>query len=133
MDTSLIIGLGAVAGIGVLALQQWLRPSVSRETARAMSTKELGRVVELIDGRPHETQATAYNTAVRSMWDAYERELATRLIREMAHHIPKASIAQYWIKQALEVEPEIAQETLDEDFLREFYSPEVAARCGKFG
>ncbi len=126
---AIIVAAGAV---GTLAWFR-LRPSLQREIARAVSTEDLSKLVAFLGTKSGEAQATAFNTAVRSLWDRYERELATDLIKQLAGVIATASIGQYWMKQVQEVEPEIAQSRLGADFLEQFYNPEVAARCGKFG
>lgn len=125
------VGVGAVAGAVIL---QRLRPSLGREVNQAIKSQDLTSLLSFVRAKEDfDAQATAFNTATRSMWDRYERALAGRFIREMGPGIAKANIAQYWLKQVQEVEPEIARETLDDEFLREFYNPEHAARCGKFG
>ena len=82
---------------------------------------------------PANRQPNAYNVAIRSIWDAYQRPLACELVRELGSRHPSARITQYWIKQALEVEPEAARRILGEEFLNDVYRPEVARQCGSFG
>jgi len=98
-----------------------------------MRSKDITGVVSFLATHEGETRETLFNTATRTLWDGYERELATDLIKEVGSTIHTANIAQYWMKQALEVEPDIAQERFDPDWLGMFYNAEHAARCGKFG
>lgn len=131
MSAALGIALGAAALVAWLLLAR--RPSVTREVSRAVSTRDIAPLVTLLSAKPEDTRPTAFNAAVKGLWDRYERGLAARLMRDMASLVAGASIAQYWLKQAIEVEPDIARETFSDEFLSEFYNPEVAARCGKFG
>ena len=54
-------------------------------------------------------------------------------IRELAARYGDARIAQYWLRQALTVEPAISREIFSRAFVTEHYQPEVAAQCGPVG
>ena len=131
MDT--VFATFAAGAVGFLLWMRF-RPSLSREIRRACASRELSGLIDFVNGKPNEAaRATAFNMATRTLWDQYERKLAAGLIRGLGAGLSSTNIAQYWMKQTLEVEPEIAGETFDEEFLREYYNPEHAARCGKFG
>jgi hypothetical protein len=55
------------------------------------------------------------------------------LVLELARNHGSANIAQYWIRQVLTVEPQMAKEKFSKDFLRNHYQPEVAVKCGQIG
>jgi len=112
----------------------WMRkPSVLKMARSAVKSDDPGELVTALSEMPEAARPTAFNQAVRDLWETYHRELAARLIRDGAGWLSGATIVQYWIRQVLEVEPDVANDTFDADFLTAFYNPEVAARCGKFG
>jgi len=124
--TWLIAALVAVLLIAVL----W--PSRrARLIARARKTRDIAPLVALLDATTASQRATAYNTVVKQVWDAYDRPLAAELVRAMARVERDAFITQYWIRQILEVEPELAEQSFDEDFLHSYYQPAIAAQCDK--
>ena len=109
------------------------RPSFSRSTKEAVATDDPRPLVTALSEISEAARPTAFDQMVRGLWEGYRRSLATRTVRDAAGWLNGATIIQYWIRQILEVEPELAAEHFDEDFLRVFYRPEVAAGCGKFG
>ncbi len=127
------IGIGVGAAIAAWVLWQALRPNLDRLVAQAVKTGELGELQRFIEGRREGAQAAAYNYAIRRLWDAYHRELAARLARELARNFGTVPISQYWLRQILQVEPGIAKDQFDKEFLATYYVPEVAARCGPAG
>lgn len=42
-------------------------------------------------------------------------------------------ILQYWMKQVMEIEPEIAQARFTPGFMAAAWRPEIAAQCGRCG
>ncbi|PJB37426.1 MAG: hypothetical protein CO108_21210, partial [Deltaproteobacteria bacterium CG_4_9_14_3_um_filter_63_12] len=94
---------------------------------------DLAPLVQHLSKFRGDTCPTAFNQAVKQMWDQYERPLAVDLIKRCANFVSTSSIGQYWIRQVLEVEPELADEAFDSDFLATYYNPEVAKQCGKVG
>ncbi len=79
------------------------------------------------------SQPAAFNHAVRRLWDSYQRLLAIELIKELAQIYGEKPITQYWLKQVLTVEPQLAKQNLPKEFLDNYYQPEVAAQCGNAG
>ena len=130
MEATLIV-VGAVVA---LILFYSLKPNaLMKQTDKAMDSGDIEPLVQTIEKQRSENQATCFNKAVKTMWNSYERPLAISFIRKMAPKLADSHIAQYWIRQVLEVEPDLAKETFDDDFLRQVYNPEVAATCGKAG
>ncbi len=91
---------------------------------------EVTPLVNFIAALPPEEQATRWDQAINNLWQAYERETAAKLVVEAVQK-SEADILQYWLRQIMEVEPEIAQEIFTQDFLLAFFNPDTAKRCGK--
>jgi hypothetical protein len=113
----------------------WSRfaPSVGNLVRQAAKSGDLGPVLAALTKKRPATQPTAFNHAIRLLWDVHERQLALTLIKELAARHGDARIAQYWLRQALTVEPAISGKVLSRAFVTEYYQPEVAARCGPVG
>lgn len=125
----LILATVAVAGV-MLVLRQ---PATARLAERAITTGDLEPLVDHVAQEPESTRPTVFDQATRTLWDRFERPLAARFVRQSAEFVATATITQYWIRQMLEVEPDIANDTFDSGFLGQMYDPELAARCGKKG
>ncbi|MFT5430249.1 MAG: hypothetical protein ACI9OJ_000922 [Myxococcota bacterium] len=119
--------------LAVTALLWMRKPTLAKMTREAVKVDDPQALVTALSEMPEAARPTAFNLVVRDLWNTYNRGLAARLVRDGAGWLASATIVQYWIKQVLEVEPEVASETFDHDFLTAFYNPEVAARCGKSG
>ncbi len=89
----------------------------------------LAALAEVREGK----QPDEYNRVIRGLWDDYNREEAVPVIKALAITHGAAPIAQYWIQQVREVEPDLARRFFDEDFINANFKPEVAATCGKVG
>lgn len=131
MTTFLIIA-GLV--LAVVLVARWLMiPSLAAPVAAARERGEIEPVVEAVEKLKPSARPTAYNHAIRQLWDSYERPLAIELIKVLAEGHSSALIAQYWLKQALQVEPQLARKRLSQKFLETYYQPKVAASCGPVG
>jgi hypothetical protein len=108
-------------------------PSLDREIKRAVSLQDTAALLLLIKKRKLAVQPISFHHAIKSLWDRYERSLSMDLIRELAEAHSDTSIAQYWLSQALSVEPGEAQKKLGQDFIQRTFQPEVAAKCGSVG
>ncbi len=131
MGTSVWIIVGVVV-IGII-IWRLMIPSLSGVIAKAKSSGDIAPIVEVIDKLKVSARPTAYNHAIRRIWDDYERDLAVVLIKDLAKKHSDSLIAQYWLKQVMQVEPELAREHLSKEFLEQYYQPEVAAQCGSAG
>lgn len=125
----------ALAGALLVAVVmfRFRRGSVANELDRARRSRDVAPVVAHLEGLRPSTQPDAYNGAIRRLWDDYERDLAAMLIRALAQRHADSRIAQYWLDQLQRVEPEIAAQSLDDEFLAEHFRADVAASCGAFG
>jgi hypothetical protein len=131
MGIAIWIGLGLL--LVAFAAFRLLVPPLGSLADRAVRTKDLGPLIAAIQRKNETVQPTAYNHAIRRLWDAYHREQAIELIRELARNYGTVRIAQYWLQQVQQVEPKLAQEKLGKDFLATYYVPELAAQCGPAG
>ena len=129
MSTTVVVLIGALV-VGLAFLVMTLSTSMDKALRRAKAEKSIQPVLEAVGKKRMPGRASAYNFAIRRLWDGYERGLALELIKELAKSHADTRIAQYWLGQALNVEPALARETLSEDFLAAHFKPEVAAQCG---
>ena len=81
---------------------------------------------------PEAKRADKIDQTFTRLWNGYERETAARLLVEIAPQCD-AMILQYWMRQVLEVEPEIAAEIFTVGFIESYFKPDVAAKCGRCG
>jgi hypothetical protein len=123
------------AGVLVVGWFLWSRstPSPAKLVQQAVRTGDPGPLIDAIVRKRPSAQPTAFNFAIRMLWDKYERRLALDLIKELAARHGNEKIAQFWLQQALTVEPEIARGVLPQTFVAEHFRPEVAAQCGPAG
>lgn len=131
MDQMSVWIIGFVV-IGVI----WLMGSASsvgklvREAIKNKSPEPILEEGEKLEGRK---QSFFYQRAIELLWNGYHRELAAHVIRAFAAAQPGEKLCQYWMKQLLELENEIAMETLGETFIQDHYMPEIAQTCGVAG
>jgi hypothetical protein len=124
---------GPFAVIVLLVLWSRFATSVGGLVRQAVKTGDLGPLVVALAKKRPAAQPTAFNHAIRLLWDKYERRLALELVKELAARHGDARIAQYWLKQALSTEPAISRKVFSRAFVAEHYQPEVAAQCGPAG
>ena len=128
------IAWAAIAATVILIiLWRALSTSLDKTIARAVEEEKIDAIVEAIRKHRADAQPTLYNHAIRRLWDTYERELATELVKEFAKNHHTESIAQYWLKQVAQAEPSLATSILTKPFFDSYYLPEVANRCGPVG
>jgi len=126
-----LLAVGAALALGVV--YRLLSPSVDRGIAKALRSKNVNELGEILEGLRPAKQLDAYNKAIRRLWDAYERELAAALVRKLTESHQDERITQYWLDQVQSVEPELSRKMFEKGFLEAHFRPEVAARCGSFG
>ena len=130
MDVTFLV----IGGFILLIAVYTFKPSgLMRATSKAISSGDIAPLVKRIEGESDANRATCFNKVVKAMWNSYERPLAAAFIRAIGPLVAGAHITQYWLKQVIEIEPELAKETFDDEFLHSYYRPEVAAQCGKAG
>lgn len=127
------IWLPIAAVVVVLWVWSRLRPSPMALAGRAVSTGDLAPLLASLERVSAGAQPTEYNRVIRRLWNGYHREEAVHLAKALARQHRSAPVAQFWLRQFLQSEPEIAREHLDEGFLAAFYDPAIAAKCGSYG
>ena len=129
-----VFWIAIAAGVIVLfMLSKVLMPSLDKVVGQAAKQNDTGPILEAIAKMSAGSQPSAYNRAIRRLWDGYQRPLATELVVELAKNHGDSNIAQYWIKQVMTVEPQMAREKFSREFIKNHYQPEVAAKCGQVG
>jgi len=131
MTFAIWIGVGTL----VLALVIWrlVVPSLDSAVDLAAREKDLAPLLKAIEMKAEAARPTAYNHAIRRLWDGFQRRLAVDLIRELAMNHGTSRITQYWLKHVRQVEPGLAREQLGREFYDTYYLPELAAQCGPVG
>ena len=115
----------------VVVVAAYARRGLSYPLSRAMAG-EVGPYVSYVMKAPEKKRANLWDQGISRLWRGYRRETAMELMKVAAVKSP-APVVHFWIRQALEIEPEMAAEVLGEEFLREHFRPDVAARCGRVG
>ncbi len=131
MNSAILIALGAV-GVGFLVWKV-TGLSVDRDIDQALKDNDLDALLEALLKRPESAQPTAFNRAIKRLWDDYQREEAVPLIRELTERHEEASIAQFWLDQLNSVEPELAKRSLEPGFMERHFKANIAAKCGNAG
>lgn len=103
---------------------------LSQKLREARTTRDIKPVLAEIDAMKDADIQSIFNSAIKTLWDSYDRELAADLIKAFLERKDNVPIAQHWLNQLLTVEPEIARQKIDEDFLRAHLHEECAAKCG---
>lgn len=130
MDTTLIIVIGGALIMIVVGLMILKSNSMSKAISKSRETQDIKPILAEIDKDKSLDMASAFNVSIKSIWDAYDRELATELIKEFLLRNDKAPIAQHWLRQVLEIEPELARKQMGEVFIRDHFHEEIASQCG---
>lgn len=130
--TVALIGLVAVVAV-VVVVWRLASPSIDGAVKRAIAEQKIDVLLRVLEDVRVASQADAFNHAIRSLWNSYQRPLATQLIREFVKNHGSVAIAHYWLAQVQSVEPQLAQQYLEQSFLEKNYQPELAASCGSAG
>jgi len=131
MSSWILIGGAALAAVFILFA--FRASALSRGVRQAMAAGDTSALQSQLAELPADDQPTAYDRAIGEIWRAYERALAVPLIRDLAEAHTDTRIAQYWLSQLREVEPELISEQLGREFFGSHYRPDIAASCGRFG
>lgn len=95
-------------------------------------TGDLRPLAVALTTAPEAKRADTIDQTFTRLWNGYERDTAAKLLVEIAPQ-SDAMIVQYWMRQVLEIEPEIAAEVFSMEFVEEHFNPEVASKCGRCG
>lgn len=117
-----------------LLLAVWTWGWIANRPLRdALAKGDAQQIIAAIDRRSTAQQIHTYHRTIRMLWDGYQRETAIAVIRGMATRHDAEKITQYWLHQAIEIEPQLSLAGLEDAFLADHYRPEVAATCGSYG
>jgi len=129
-----IVWIAIAAGVVlIILLSKVFMPSLDKVVGQSAKQNDTRPILEAISKMSAGARPSAYNRAIRRLWDGYQRPLAAELVVELAKNHGDSNIAQYWIKQVMTVEPQMAQEKFSREFIKDHYQPEVAAKCGQVG
>ena len=103
---------------------------LSAAVKQAKTSGEPAPIVEFIERSPAKKHPNLWDQAIGTLWQDYERELALMVMVAAATR-SEAPVVQFWLKNAMEVEPKMAREAFGDEFLEEYFRPRVAAKCGR--
>ena len=106
---------------------------LSQKLREAKKTRDVKPVITEIDNMKNADIQSIYNSAIKTLWDSYDRDIASDLIKAFLERKDDVPIAQHWLNQLLTVEPELARQKLGEEFLAAHLHEECAAKCGSCG
>jgi hypothetical protein len=127
------IWIGLIIVVVAVLIYLSIKPSFDKIVDQAAKKGDITPILDAIARKSDDARPTAFNHAIRRLWDRYERPLAVRLVKELAERHGSSTIAQYWLRQVITVEPRMAKESFSQEFLTAHYQPEVAAKCGNVG
>lgn len=119
----------AIAAI-VVALRMMGTSNLSSALKEMKKTGEVKAVVAAVLATPEGKQPTMWDQAIGTLWRQYDRDEAMVVMMEAARR-SDAPVIQFWLKNAMEVEPELANAHFTEEFLTKYFRADVAARCGR--
>lgn len=127
-----------IGGVGVIFIIILLMMNIKGNTLgkaikEARKTHDVAPVIAAIDEDKTADVPTTYNSIIKSMWESYDRETATDLIKALLERNDTAPISQYWLKTVMDVEPDIARKKLGESFINAHYNEGIASKCGGCG
>lgn len=120
------IGVAAVIIISLLLRKDGGLAALLKE---AVADGNIDKLVEAAAQMPEGQRFMHYQKAISSLWEDWHRGLAIRLIKVFAVGYSDEKICQYWLRQAMEVEPDLAASIFDKEFLEQYFIPEVAKEC----
>ena len=131
MTSVLSIAFVSVLFVSLLFLA--LNNPLEKAIQRTLKAQSLGPLLEHLQRGEVPALPEMFHRAINRLWTSHERELATTLVRHLTVTHPEAKITQYWLNQTLTIEPALARENFDEDFLKRYFNPQVASQCGPAG
>jgi predicted nucleic acid-binding Zn ribbon protein len=120
--------VAALAVVAVLLVTRRGASPVSLARAAADS-QDLSALLQAASALAPARRSAFFHAAIQFLWANWQRPLAASLAREYARQCPDERLCQYWLRQVLEIEPEVARQVFDEPFLAGSYRPEVAKSC----
>jgi hypothetical protein len=120
----------ALIGVIMMMREQDAVASLVKEAVAEGKVKPIMRAGLELDSS---AQPPFFLRAIEVLWNTWQRELAAQLAHDFVMLHPNEKLGQYWLRQVLEIEPDIAEEVLQPEFLDVYYQPNLAASCGPAG
>ena len=108
-------------------------PSLPKLVSESVRDEDISPLMVAVAGLPIKRRPFFFQEAIEMLWNSWHRVLATELIKEFVTMHPDDKIGQYWVQQAMDIEPETAKGILDDNFITSYYRQEIAATCGPAG
>jgi hypothetical protein len=131
MGTYLLAAVAAAIVIAFLLKRGGATPGTTKLVSQAVESGDAAPLLAAAEALSPPRRSLFFQEAIATLWEGFNRPLAIQLIKEFGRRHYAEKICQFWMKQALEVEPALAGKVLDREFLDNYYQPEVAACCGK--
>ncbi len=128
-----VLSIAFVSVIFVSLLFLDLNNPLEKAVQRTLKAQSLTPLVEHLSNGDNPAPPQMFHRAINRLWSGHERELATSLVRHLTVTHPEAKITQYWLNQTITIEPALARENFDDDFLKRYFNPQVASQCGPAG
>lgn len=117
----------------VVSILKWVnRSDLDKALKITRANGSIAAIVDAVLKEAKPRQATLWDQAIGTLWREYRRDEAFQLMIAAAER-SDAPIVQYWLKNAMDVEPELATRYFTEEFLTHYFQPRVAASCGRCG
>ena len=127
------IWLIVLAVVGLALAWKVLTPTrLNSALEQARNTGEVAGIVAAIESAPEKKHPNMWDQSISRLWEEYHREAALDLMVAAARR-SEAPVVQFWLKKAMEVEPEMAEQRFSDEFLEKYFRPAVAAKCGRVG
>ena len=127
--STIAIIIGASIAVLIILLLTLRNNAISTAIATARKDNTVDPIVEAISKDQNKDSASLYNSAIKTLWDSFDRELAIDLAKVFLEKKACEPIAQYWLQQIQTVEPELARTKMGEEFIKSHYVDEAAKAC----
>ncbi|MDX9722124.1 MAG: hypothetical protein RBU37_15390 [Myxococcota bacterium] len=123
--TYIVIGVAVIVLIAMFFLRP---PKHEAALKKAIATHNIDALYGLLLEVQGGARQNAFEIAMRKMWDAYERELAIDLLKKMVPHLNDAPVMHTWLRNVIEIEPELARKKFDKAWLKATFKAHLAAK-----
>ena len=129
MGPMAIIGGAVLLAVLLWFMRRRVDSSLMKALEEATSRNDVTPLLEAAEQLSPTQRSVFFQQAVLHLWNNWHRPMAISLIEHFTRKHPDEKIVQYWLKQAMEIEPQLARESYDDRFLKNYYRPEIAKEC----
>ncbi len=129
MDAKIMI-IGACILVAIIIIMMLRGNGLPKAIQQAKQIKDIKPIVDEIDRTQNADYKSLFNSAIKTLWDSYERELAVDLAKVFLERHDDAPIAQHWLQTIMSVEGQLCGAKLGEDFIKEHFKEDLANKCG---